>query len=311
VRKLAPGNIGAVMALGDSITAGFAAKDLPVEYRGSVYSTGLGPNTTHSLASYLIKYNPDLTGWSENVTAPLTPFGEGLNFAVSEAKIADVPGQIARMKKKMDIAYPQVKDQWKLLTLFIGANDACDCDSSDHTPDKFEGRLRDALSYVQGNFSKTFVNVMTLFNISAVWRASFTSVKCRVEVPALQECHCLTKDHESPPNQNNTWRDLMDQRSVEFNARTNKVAAEFRALNDPEFTVSVQPGVQDCQFDLWKTPERYLSDVDCFHPSLCSHQAFSLAVWNNMFAAAGRKKTSIAPPHWEEFYCPTAEDFIQ
>ncbi len=36
VRKLHPGNIGVVMALGDSITAGFAAKDLPVEVQNPI-----------------------------------------------------------------------------------------------------------------------------------------------------------------------------------------------------------------------------------------------------------------------------------
>lgn len=272
-----------------------------------MYSTGLN-GTDHTLAAYLIKYNPDLTGYSTRDTVPLTPEGNGLNFAVSEAKIADVPGQIARMKEHMDKKYPEAKDEWKLLTLFIGANDACDCDSDDHTPDKFEERLRNSLTYVQGNFSKTFVNVMTLFNISGVWKASFHSAKCRLEVPAFQECHCLTKVTTPGDNQ---WRDLMDQRSVEFNNRTQAVAAEFNAKQDPEFAVSVQPGVQDCQFGDWPTPERYLSDVDCFHPSFCSHGGFSVAVWNNMFAPVGKKKTNIEPPNWEEFYCPSATDFIQ
>ncbi len=46
VFHLRPGNIGAVIALGDSITAGFAMEDLPVEYRGLVYSTG-GGRITH------------------------------------------------------------------------------------------------------------------------------------------------------------------------------------------------------------------------------------------------------------------------
>jgi hypothetical protein len=44
VRKLRPGNIKAIMAMGDSITAGFAMKGVPptdfLEYRDYVYSIG-------------------------------------------------------------------------------------------------------------------------------------------------------------------------------------------------------------------------------------------------------------------------------
>jgi hypothetical protein len=43
VNKLRFGNIKAVMAMGDSMTAAFAAEDLPVEYRGVSYSTGGDP----------------------------------------------------------------------------------------------------------------------------------------------------------------------------------------------------------------------------------------------------------------------------
>lgn len=40
------------MALGDSITAGFAMQDLPLEYRGSVYSTGAPSAQQHKKACF-------------------------------------------------------------------------------------------------------------------------------------------------------------------------------------------------------------------------------------------------------------------
>jgi hypothetical protein len=40
INHLAPGDIAAVMSVGDSITAGFAMLDEPMEYRGLSYSTG-------------------------------------------------------------------------------------------------------------------------------------------------------------------------------------------------------------------------------------------------------------------------------
>lgn len=42
----------AVMALGDSITAGFAMKPAPLEYRGSVYCTG-GDEGAKTIANFL------------------------------------------------------------------------------------------------------------------------------------------------------------------------------------------------------------------------------------------------------------------
>ncbi len=70
---------------------------------------------------------------------------------------------------------PEFKDldlmnNWKLLTLFIGANDICSCHST--TPDTFRERLTDAMTQIHQTFPMTFVNVMTIFNISQVWTVS-------------------------------------------------------------------------------------------------------------------------------------------
>merc|ERR1740115_596061 len=102
---------------------------------------------------------------------------------------------------------------------------------------------------------------MTLFNISGVWDAAQTTLKCKLEVPALHECGCLVADASK--------RAAMDALAMAYNERTIKVATEFQAMNDQQFTVVVQPGVDGARFASWPSPEDYLSDVDCFHPSLC------------------------------------------
>ena len=94
VRHLHPGNVGALMALGDSITAGFGMLGVePLEFRGDVYSTG-GNRGAKTLLQYVHHYNQEVTGGCTGTTIPLTKKGKGLNFAVSGAKVQDVSDQI-------------------------------------------------------------------------------------------------------------------------------------------------------------------------------------------------------------------------
>ena len=51
--------------------------------------------------------------------------------------------------------------------------------------------------------------------------------------------------------------------------------------NDKNFTISIQP-----MFSMTNTSELnldFLSDLDCFHPSLKAHQSMAITAWNNLF----------------------------
>eukprot|EP00043_Microstomoeca_roanoka_P012210 m.117465 g.117465 ORF g.117465 m.117465 type:complete len:349 (-) comp15427_c4_seq1:231-1277(-) len=303
VLHLRPGNIAAVMALGDSITAGFAMRDGPLEYRGTVYSTG-GDDNAITIGNFLANYNPKLKGRAQGETIPLTKDGKGLNFAVSGARVRDLPGQIERMAAKIDTPeYSDIKDQWKLLTIFIGANDICECDSM--TADQFRTELTAALTQARQTFPKTFVNIMTIFNISGVWDVRSDRLYCEAAVPILHECSCLEN--------NSTKLQRMDDLGLAVNQVTREVAAQFAALNDTQFTVVVQPAVEDVA--LTKYPpsvvQDLLSDLDCFHPSLCTDQGFAVGIWNNMFAPPSQKQNNIDPLDPPKPYCPTANDYLQ
>eukprot|EP00049_Salpingoeca_infusionum_P004852 m.84618 g.84618 ORF g.84618 m.84618 type:complete len:355 (+) comp12754_c0_seq1:65-1129(+) len=303
VRQLTPPDIKGVMALGDSITAGFAMRDGPLEYRGTVYSTG-GDDGALTIGNFLKTYNPDLLGQATGETIPLTKEGKGLNFAVSEARVKDVPGQIQRMAAKMNTSeYSHLYDEWKLLTLFIGANDICECNSM--TAAQFEVQLNQSLTLIQNTFPKTFVNVMTIFNISNVWAIKNDRTYCEFAIPILHECSCLENSQAELQK--------MDDLAMAINAVTKKVVAEFAALNDPLFTAVVQPAIEDMKLSSYpkEDVQDLVSDLDCFHPSLCTDQGFAVGVWNNMFAPPQSKKTVIDPLNPPTAYCPTAGDFIQ
>lgn len=59
------------------------------------------------------------------------------------------------------------------------------------TAEKFRTELTDALTMIHETFPKTFVNMMTIFNISDVWDVKRDRPYCQAAVPILHECSCL------------------------------------------------------------------------------------------------------------------------
>lgn len=180
VLNLHPSHVDVVMALGDSISAGFAMRgvfpaDL-LEYRGDVFSIG-GDAKAYSLYNFIKTYNPDVVGGAVGTTIPLTK-GKYLDAAVSGAKISQVPPQIDYLVATMHDKYSHVDfdNSWKLLTLFIGANDACPActhQGGNITAQAiaYEENMRNVLTEIRAKIPRVFVNVITIFNISQVWSA--------------------------------------------------------------------------------------------------------------------------------------------
>lgn len=310
VRKLRPGNVKVVMAMGDSITAGFAMvghlpEDL-LEYRGRVYSIG-GVKDQTTIPNWLRHYSKDLQGDALGDSKPMTK-GKWLDAGVSMAKIEDILPQVDYLVQTMKTEYAKTIDfenDWKLLTLFIGANDLCmSCKNSSHAnPAVFESSLRNALDKIHTEIPRVFVNVLTIFNISGVWEAGQTKAYCRELWAHLTagECPCLTTGEAAD-------RQAMDVHSVLFNHVIENVTAEYAALNDPNFTVVAQPGVSG--FNITFYGEHYLSTLDCFHPSLWANQAFTLSIWNNMLQPLGQKATTIDPTT-VKILCPDENTYLQ
>jgi len=298
------------MAMGDSISAGFAMiGDLPpenlVEWRQYVFSTG-GADGAFTLANILKNYNPNLHGASYDWTWPLTP-GAYLDAGVSHASVQNCPSQVLYLANQLKTTYADkvnYQDDWKLLTIFIGANNLCGaCNYGPNTlPGYFEDQLRNVLSMVHQYIPRVFVNLVTIFNVSGVWYAGENNDYCRLVWDLVKhECGCLETG-------NKTDLDVMDLRAVQFNAIQEKLAAEWAAKNDVNFTVVVQPGLSG--IPIAKYGEAYLSDLDCFHPSLCGNQAFTYSIWNNMMTPIGQKSTFPDVNHLA-IKCPGPNDYIQ
>ncbi len=108
-----------------------------------------------------------------------------------------------------------------------------------------------------------------------------------------------------------------------YNAKARAVAAHYQSLNYANFTVVSQPfGRNTAATDL---PDDFLSNLDCFHPSLVAHEAMAIALWylilrvclsytnlyiirNNMLTPMAQKKTYLDPTDIP--LCPTADTLL-
>jgi phospholipase B1 len=118
---LRPGDIGIVMAMGDSISAAFSANGKIEEYRGASFSIGgddryeglipkISPpgDPIYTLPNLLKIYNPNLKGYSEGIHGLERPGDEWqktdhLNAAQSTAQVKHMLGQVDLSLWKADI----------------------------------------------------------------------------------------------------------------------------------------------------------------------------------------------------------------
>jgi len=312
VRKLHPGNFKVVMAMGDSISAGFAMIGIPpedlVEWRDYVFSTG-GASDAFSIPNILSNYNPNIQGASQSWTWPhINPWKDGqwLDAAVSHASVQDCYSQVDYLVYNIKTNYPTInfETDWKLLTLFIGANNLCGaCEGrAESKPKYFGDNLKQVLTQIEQKLPRTFVNLVTIFNISGVYYAGQDYWYCEAVWHLIKhECYCV-ETGKKPDLQ------IMDDYAMQYNEISMNLAKEFAGKNNPNFTVVVQPGLSGIQIQ--KFGEAYLSNLDCFHPSLCANQAFTYQIWNNMLTPVGQKLTTPDLKNLK-IKCPTSGTYVQ
>lgn len=320
VNDLHPNDIKVVMALGDSITAGFGLmgrKGLVEEYRGQSWSIGGDPNAT-TMFNFMKYYTPTVVGGSlghhvvEICIDPdcpafqYQPTLDVFNAAQSGAEIADLtPHELDYLIAQLQ-ANPNVDmaNDWKVLTLLIGANDLCGvCDSAQPwlEPDVFEVGVTNALERVRTTVPRVFVNLVQMFNLSGVYSLSLQSDYCvDVHKDLSGECGCIFASN------GNVTRPMVDAVTQLINARMVQIAQDYQAKNYTDFTVVVQPFGSETVID--SLPFDFISTLDCFHPSLFAHQSMAIALWNNMITPAANKKTVIDVN--DTPLCPTADTLL-
>eukprot|EP01006_Ploeotia_vitrea_P018313 TRINITY_DN49636_c0_g1_i1.p1 TRINITY_DN49636_c0_g1~~TRINITY_DN49636_c0_g1_i1.p1 ORF type:complete len:426 (-),score=55.07 TRINITY_DN49636_c0_g1_i1:1353-2630(-) len=333
IHELRPRDIQVIGALGDSLTAAFGARSWNLlnianwkEYRGISWSGG-GRDSVQEQSSLpnIIKYFQP-TGYMKGYATAETPVKEGpldvehahLNqartAARSDAMPARVdggkdwigqPGEVAnftRVGREM-LGASGFANAWKLVTIFIGANDlcwACDCEGCNATREaaaNYRDQLTTALDYLHKNSPKTFVAIVLPVDPTRLF--PIKSGLCSSLHGAL--CGCGTSDDEA-------WRASVTKHTNEYDAVLEDIVKkydnddQFAAVVQPFFVNTYPPKKPDGSYD-----KSYFAP-DCFHFSAKAHAQAGLALWNNLVQPVGQKRKDWH--YGEKITCPPDDQYL-
>jgi len=315
IRDLRPGDIKAVMAMGDSITTGFGVRGTANESYGVSFSMG-GDAGAITLANFLAQFSTNLTGFSTGASAAEVCYGtncpaaryyaqDNYNAAKSGAMAVDLGKQVSYLITQVNVdPNVNVQTDWKVLTIMIGMNDLCASCTFNLpylSPDDYQLNLMSTLERVRTNLPRTFVNLVAGFNVSQAYDLSLQTSRCQnISRPVFIECDCLFQP------ENGFIRETIDASITEFNARAQFVASYYQHKAYDNFAVVFQPFAMDTHIS--ELPTNFLSHLDCFHPSKSGMQAMAIALWNNMLTPSISKKTSIDLK--DTPICPTEDTLL-
>lgn len=116
-----------------------------------------------TLPNILKEFNKNLTGYSTGTGEFLSHHAQ-MNVAYPVAADSDALRQAKILVKKMKMDKSiDMQNDWKMITMFFGANDLCSAqcfDRNEASPRNHAKKLMVALDYMQDNLPRTFVNLI-------------------------------------------------------------------------------------------------------------------------------------------------------
>mmetsp|Transcript_88449 Transcript_88449/g.166698 ORF Transcript_88449/g.166698 Transcript_88449/m.166698 type:complete len:406 (-) Transcript_88449:30-1247(-) len=322
LNHLHPSDIKVVLTLGDSISAAEAAFGAGfIEDRWLSFSGGKGQEDQRTMPYLLNKLGgANVNGASTGIQQQTTRFDynapdvENLNAAVCGSDSSDWEKQLDHLVE----VYPKfVKNgaeasDWKLFTLFFGANDVCThwepCyteegtleEAQERVADRFQQNIERALLKIIDVFhGNLYINLPALFDLGTVSLIQQSNWGCRLRLAIPwafgYECKCIMSwrypngtiidPFQTGPSLSATVRKL--------NHRLEKVAAKFDryngrndiGVNFGEYMKDVQ--IPDIDFVSY--------GFDCFHPSALAHDRLGVGLWNSMLEVSGPQFNLSAP----------------
>ncbi|CAK9796707.1 Phospholipase B1, membrane-associated [Anthophora quadrimaculata] len=309
VHHLRPGDIDIVGGLGDSLVAGSGALEefaigTFIEARGvSWCAGGQGDWRQFLTVPNLLKvYNPNLIGYSTG-TGEFISTKAKLNIAFPVAATEDALQQarilVQRMKSNPNI---NIKKQWKLITIFFGANDICSAqcfNPSQFSPLLHTLHLRKTLDFLKLVLPRTLVNLVPVIDVTV-----------SIRVPRSAMCHILHPLYCACMHRGNRPDIAVSRMSHLYQQAVQALVYSGRYDKSPDFTVVLQPFIK-----LFNAPnadpskaspiDPSLVTYDCFHFSQKGHALGANLLWNNMFEPVGNKTEHGLPEVFERLLCPT------
>ncbi|XP_058018517.1 phospholipase B1, membrane-associated [Ahaetulla prasina] len=308
VHRLQPADIRVIAALGDSMMIAEGAKaiglnDIKTAWRGLSWSTGSdGSLETHTtLPNILKKFNPGLIGFSTGTQKETA----GFNVAVGEATTWNISAQahelVELMKRNPNLNY---KEDWKLVTIFIGVNDLCQhcLDKKAYSVEKYVNHLQEALDILYKELPRAFVNMVEIIELTGLRQIEREESKCIL--PGVSLCPCFL----------NAWDNSSDVQEMEiinrdFQIRSAMLFNGGRYDQREDFAIVVQPFFRNTflPLDSEGKPDLSFFAVDCFHFSERAHAEMAVALWNNMLEPVGYKQSYKHFTKRLKLKCPTSE----
>jgi len=185
-----------------------------------------------------------------------------------------------------------ILEDWKLLTIFSGLDDAVFYNTTEPhklptSPELFATNLDRLLHYVYAVFPRTFVNLVLLPE--------------RFQ-PKVTTAHLTCKFFKWYSEHAGVhWTDtqLWIATIKRYNEIITEVANTWNSKGMNDFGVALQPFMQEAQLELSD-----MDSLDCFHPNLASHQGMAVALWNNMHASSSAEKSR----DWKQQHNVTCPD---
>ncbi|XP_040188632.1 phospholipase B1, membrane-associated-like [Rana temporaria] len=295
--RVKPADVKIVAALGDSLTTAIGANatnvlQLPTEYRQFSWSIGGYGNISDviTLPNILKIFNPDLVGFAKRSTLTYRPAeleATGLNLAKTGANSYLFPEQtrhlIDTLKTLPGINY---EEDWKVITIFIGANDLCDyCKNKTlFSVETFISSVTESLDMMQKELPRSIVNVVQLLQIYKLRQVNDNSLGCILQ---RSFCACVVKPKENSPE----LLEVMDQ-NRQFQEKLEDLIVKSRRYDGKrDFAVVLQPFLQHVEPAIDQSGQIDYSffTPDCFHLTIKGHEQMAKALWNNMLQPVGKK----------------------
>ncbi|NXG52687.1 PLB1 Phospholipase, partial [Psilopogon haemacephalus] len=280
VHELKPADIKVIGALGDSLTTAVGANptDLQTELRGLSWSIGGDGalETCTTLPNILKKFSPNIFGFSSGSSKETA----GFNVAEGGATASNMPAQAHKLMELMRSSSEiNFKEDWKLITVFIGGNDLCQycLDKETYSVQKYVKHLQDMLDIFYEALPRVFVNVADILDISALRQIAASSSECALTVKNV--CSCLLNPEENSSELQEIKRvnrDFQVEALQLINSGRYEEREDFAAVMQPFFRNTLLP------LDINGKPDLSFFAVDCFHFSARGYAEMAMALWNNM-----------------------------
>ncbi|SBT90353.1 Lysophospholipase L1 [Streptomyces sp. DI166] len=224
---------GSIAAVGDSITTGFDACSVLSDCKEVSWATGTSERVD-SLAVRLL--------------GPAKAAERSWNYAVTGARIADLPGQMAQAATRRP----------ELVTVLVGANDACrDSTAAMTSVADFRARFEESMRTLRGAAPKAQVFVASVPDLQRLWSQGRTDTLGKQVWKWAGICQSMLADADSLDSAATERRNTVRERVADYNTVLEEVCAkDKRCRFDGGAVHAVRFGTDQ------------LSRWDRFHPSV-------------------------------------------